>query len=242
MVERVDTGQPSHRDSPKRILLVEDDVGLARTLAAALIEAGYEPLLAFTTEDGERLARTEQPALALLDVMVPTSGGWELCRHIRAFSDMPILFLTALGDVDNVVRGLEMGADDYLVKPIEEKEFLARIKAHLRRVPEPETRRQLWFGGGDLRIDLDARSVEVRGQTVELTPREFDLLAELARHANKVLPTSVLLSRAWGIDDPNAAANVKPYIHYLRRKIEEDPASPRWLLTARGVGYRLADD
>lgn len=225
-----------------RILVVEDDVMLAKTLTATLTEAGYAPLLAHTAEDGLLLAQSQGPRLALLDVMVPTMGGWELCRRIRNDSDLPIIFLTALGDVDNVVRGLEMGADDYLVKPVQEKELLARVRAHLRRTAQSQAARTFWFGDGELRVDLDARTVVVRGEEIELTPREFDLLTVLAQHAGKVLPTSELIRRAWSIDDPNAIANIKPYIHYLRKKIEDDPADPRWILTARGVGYRLADE
>ena len=225
----------------ERILVVDDDVRLTTTIEVILKEAGYAPLVAHTAEDGLRLAISRQPDLALLDVMMPTMGGWELCRRLREFSNIPIIFLTALSDVTDVVHGLEIGADDYLVKPFKKPELLARIKAHLRRVPESSMPRVLTFGGGEIVIDLMKRQVEVRGQAVEFTPREFDLLATLARHAGRVLPKAELLRQAWGLGDEDAQDNLKPSVHYLRKKIEEDSASPRWIVTARGVGYRFVD-
>jgi len=225
----------------ERILVVDDDVRLTTTIEAILKDAGYAPLVAHTAEDGLRLAIIREPDLALLDVMMPNMGGWELCRRLRDFSDLPIIFLTALSDVKDIVRGLEIGADDYLVKPFKRPELLARIKAHLRRVPESRVPPELVFGEGELVIDLMKRGVEVHGEAVELTPREFDLLATLARHSGRVLTKQELLRRAWGLEDEDAQDNLKPYIHYLRKKIEEDSASPRWILTARGVGYRFAD-
>lgn len=225
----------------ERILVVDDDVRLTTTIEAILKEAGYAPLVAHTAEDGLRLAINREPDLALLDVMMPNMGGWELCRRLRDFSDMPIVFLTALSDVQDIVRGLELGADDYLVKPFKRPELLARIKAHLRRMPENKVPAELLFGEGELVIDLMKRGVSVRGEVVELTPREFDLLATLARHAGRVLTKEELLRQAWGLEDKDAQDNLKPYIHYLRKKIEQDSTSPRWILTARGVGYRFAD-
>ena len=225
----------------ERILVVDDDVRLTTTIEATLKEAGYAPMVAHTAEDGLRLAITREPDLVLLDVMMPNMGGWELCRRLRDFSEMPIIFLTALSDVNDIVRGLEIGADDYLVKPFKRPELLARIKAHLRRTPENKVPPELVFGEGEFVIDLMRRGVEIHGKTVELTPREFDLLATLARHAGRVLTKEELLRQAWGLEDEDAQDNLKPYIHYLRKKIEEDSASPRWILTARGVGYRFAD-
>ena len=224
-----------------KILIVDDDVHLTTTVETILKEAGYAPVAAHTAEDGLRLALRRQPDLALLDIMVPNMGGWELCRRLRAFSDIPIVFLTALSDVDDVVRGLEMGADDYMIKPFQQPELLARIKAHLRRAPDAKLSKKLEFGDGEVTIDLMAHSVTVRGEAVELTPREFELLATLAGDAGRVITSSELVRRAWGMEDPQAKDNLKPYIHYLRRKIEKDLAAPCWILTVRGVGYRFAD-
>ena len=226
-----------------KILIVDDDVALAKTIETILVGASYKTFLAFTAEDGIRLALSKQPDLVLLDVMVPNMGGWAACQKLREASDVPIIFLTALGNVENVVRGLEMGADDYMVKPFIEAEFLARIKAHLRRTkPQTKPLNQLTFGDGELVVDLPSHRVIMHGNEVSLTPREFELLSVLVCNAGQVLPTAELVSRAWGLNDKEAVDNIKPYIHYLRKKIEADSASPRWIQTVRGVGYRFADE
>lgn len=225
-----------------KILIVDDDIPLTKTIDRTLREADYNTLLAYTAEDGLRLALNKHPDLILLDIMVPNMGGWEVCRQVREASGVPIIFLTALGNTENVVHGLEMGADDYIVKPFEDAELLARIKAHLRRVHAAgEDKNLLVFGQGALIIDVAAHKVTHRGDPVDLTPREFELLVVLATDAGRVISTADLVQRAWGMSDEAAADNIKPYIHYLRKKLEDDPASPRWILTVRGVGYRFAD-
>ncbi|MFQ5437187.1 MAG: response regulator [Anaerolineae bacterium] len=223
------------------ILVVDDDIALAKTVEAILRQAGHAAVLAHTAEDGVRLALNDQPDLVLLDVMVPNMGGWEACRRVREQSDVPIIFLTALGQVNDVVRGLEIGADDYIVKPFNHSELLARVMAHLRRrQTSPQLEDSLHFGNSAFVINMEAHTVEVDGRTVELTPREFQLLAALAYQAGRVVPTADLVKQAWGLKDRDAIDNIKPYIHYLRKKLETDPAAPRWILTVRGVGYRLA--
>lgn len=226
---------------PDTILVVDDDLHLTTTVESILADAGYRPIVAHTAEDGLHLAQEEEPDLAVLDVMIPTMGGWELCRRLRSFSDAPIIFLTALGDVDDVVHGLEMGADDYLVKPFRKPELLARIKAHLRRATSDNPAQKLRFGDGQLVIDLPQHQVLVDGREVDLTPREFDLLSTLAREAGRVMTTRELLNQAWNMDYEQGKDNIKPYIHYLRKKVEEDPAAPQWIVTVRGVGYRFTD-
>jgi DNA-binding response OmpR family regulator len=223
-----------------KILIVDDDVSLTKTIETILKAANYKPLVAYTAEDGVALAKKEEPDLALLDVMVPTMGGWEMCRQMRQFSDMPIIFLTAMGNVENVVQGLEVGADDYIVKPFEPPEVLARIMAHLRRTSTQSAKEDRFnFGHGGLVIDIPARQVLVDGKAKELTNREFQLLAVLAKNAGKVVTTADLATQAWQIKDRYGVDNIKPYIHYLRKKIEPDPAAPHWIQTIRGVGYRL---
>ena len=225
-----------------KILIVDDDISLTKTIDRTLREAGYDTLLAYTAEDGLRLALHQHPDLILLDIMVPGIGGWQVCRQVREVSSVPIIFLTALGNTENVVHGLEMGADDYIVKPFEDAELLARIKAHLRRVHAANEEKDLLvFGQGDLIIDVAAHKVTRRGKPVDLTPREFELLVTLAADAGRVIPTADLVHRAWGMRDEAASDNIKPYIHYLRKKLEEDLASPRWILTVRGIGYRFAN-
>ncbi len=224
------------------VLLIDDDVALTKTLESLLSRHQYKPVVAHTAENGVRLALTANPNLILLDVMIPSMGGWEACRRIREKLDTPIIFLTALGSTPDIVQGLELGADDYLVKPFEPEEFLARLKAHLRRFRPAITPLQvLSFRDGTLVIDILARQVKVRTVEVELTPREFDLLLVLAQNANRVLTTTELITTAWGINYGDSAENLKPYIHYLRRKIEIDPTQPLWIKTVRGVGYRFED-
>lgn len=234
-------------DTQQTVLIVDDDVPLTQAMAKMLTDVGLHPHVAHTAEDGIRLALMHQPNLVLLDVMIPTMGGWEACRQLRQASDVPIIFLTALGNVENVVHGLQLGADDYLVKPVEKAEFVARVQAHLRRLQKltaqpSQNENELVYGNGDLRIDFIARKAIVVGEEVSLTPREFDLLSVLATNQGRVIPTQELVNQAWGMTDEAASDNIKPYIHYLRKKIEHDPASPRWILTVRGVGYRFAND
>ena len=225
-----------------KILIIEDDLALAKTLNAILRQANYLPRLAYTAEDGVRWALSEPFDLILLDVMVPQMGGWEVCRLLRESLDTPIVFLTAMGSVEHVVQGLELGADDYLVKPVEQAELLARLKAHLRRMERfnpPE--QKLQFRGQDLVVDIGARIVLLHGNEVDLTPREFDLLLALVNNAGRVVTTADLTRQAWGIQDDGAQDNAKTYIHYLRKKLEADPAKPRWIRTVRGIGYRFTE-
>lgn len=223
------------------ILVIDDDVALTKTIKRILGDAQFTPLFAHTAEDGVRLAQEQRPDLILLDVMIPHMGGWAVCQTVRRFTQTPIIFLTALGDVADIVKGLELGADDYIVKPFDRAEFLARIKAHLRRTraAAPAVSRYE-LGDGVLVVDTAAHRVKINDEAVDLTPREFDLLRVLAAKAGQVVPTAELVKEAWSLTDRDALDNIKPYIHYLRKKIEADPATPRWILTVRGIGYRLA--
>jgi len=231
-----------------KILLVDDDIDLVNGINEILQRAGYETALAYTAEDGVRMTMIEKPDLILLDVMIPEMGGWTACNLIRKITAVPIIFLTALGNVENIVKGLEMGADDYMVKPFIEAEFLARIYAHLRRqtAVEKETDEdsegRLTLGDGALIINMTAHSVVVNQQNRTLSQREFDLLVVMATNAGTVLTVKELISRAWGAEYGDSPKNLKTYIHYLRKKIEIDPAAPRWILTVRGIGYRFADE
>lgn len=226
-----------------KILLVDDDINLSNGINATLQSAGYDTAVAYTAEDGVRAVSTEKPDLILLDVMIPEMGGWTACKLIRKLTAVPIIFLTALGNVENIVKGLEMGADDYMVKPFVEAEFLARIHAHLRRqtVEKKEMDDRLVFGNDELIIDTKNHSITVNGQEDTLSQREFDLLMVMATNAGTVISVNELTSRAWGSAYGDATKNLKTYIHYLRKKIEIDPATPRWILTVRGIGYHFAD-
>ena len=228
-----------------KILVVDDDIALTDTVVQILSRHGYAALVAHTAEDGLDLARQATVSLALLDIMIPVMGGYELCQQIRKQSKIPIIFLTALEDVENIVKGLDSGADDYLTKPFDAAVLIARIRAQLRRMQrlaEPSSPHLLTFGEGEIEVDLPAHQITVRGKSVELTPREFELFAVLVTNAGRVITKSELVQMAWGPRFNDAKENLKPYIHYLRKKIESDPNSPRWILTARGVGYRFANE
>jgi two-component system KDP operon response regulator KdpE len=225
----------------ERILVIDDEELTVQLIAMLLERRGYEVVRAYRAEEGLREAYRTHPDLILLDIMMPEMDGWEVCRRLRELSDVPIIFLTAKDDVRDVVRGLEMGADDYVVKPYDNDELVARIRAHLRRVPKPAVAEELVFDGGNFRINFISREVKVRGQTVHLTPKEFNLLGVLARNAGRVITRTELVKEAWGPEYGDAIDSLKLYIHYLRQKVEVDPQHPNYIMTSRGVGYRFTD-
>jgi len=222
----------------RSILLIEDDVHINEQIVLVLRKAGYRVDFYFTAESGLKAAKQGIHDVVLLDVMVPIMGGWELCRRLRERLNVPLIFITALDRPEDVVRGLSLGADDYVVKPFDMKVLLARIEANLRRSPAAEDETYI-FGDDEITIDRPAHIVTIRGQEVDFTPREFSLLTVLASSAGRVIPTTDLLAQAWGEGYRDTPENIKPYIHYLRKKIEEDPTNPRWINTVRGVGYRF---
>ncbi len=225
----------------EKILVIDDEKMTVDLIGILLERRGFEVVKAYRADDGLRAAYRTHPDLILLDIMMPGMDGWEVCRRLRELSDVPILFLTAKDDVRDIVRGLEMGADDYIVKPYDSDELVARIRAHLRRVPQTSVSKELVFDGGNLRINFISREVRVRGELVHLTPKEFNLLGVLARNAGRVITRSELVREAWGPEYGDAIDSLKLYIHYLRQKIELDPQKPLYILTSRGVGYRFND-
>jgi DNA-binding response OmpR family regulator len=225
----------------EKILVIDDEETTVQLISILLERRGYEIIKAYSAEDGLRKAYRHQPDLVLLDIMMPDMDGWEVCKRMREMSDVPIIFLTARGDVKDVVRGLEMGADDYLPKPYDNDELVARIRAHLRRAPKPNMSEELVFNGGEFRINFMNREVRVRNELKHLTPKEFNLLGVLVRNAGRVVPRTELVTEAWGEEYGDAIDSLKLYIHYLRQKLERDAEHPDYILTSRGVGYRFAN-
>jgi DNA-binding response OmpR family regulator len=223
------------------VLLVDDDALLRRSLAFNLEQAGYRVSTAASAEDALALAARDQPSLVLLDIGLPGMDGLDALRHFQARMDVPIIFLTARRRELDQVLGLELGADDYVTKPFELNVLMARIKAVLRRV-ERETipaRDSSPLVVGDLAIDAAAHTASVGGRSLDLAPREFDLLHALALEAGRVVSTDELLTRVWGAEYAGESQVVYVHIRWLREKLEEDPSRPRRIITVRGIGYKL---
>lgn len=223
----------------EQILVVDDDETTLWLVTRVLEQAGFTVLSAHTPEEGLALAKERNPHLMLLDIMMPGMDGWEVGQQLREFSNMPLIFLTARASIHDVVRGLELGADDYIVKPFDSSVLIARVRAHLRRMQSNGQGEELIVDNGDIRINLIERSVEVRGKEVELTRKEFELLVTLVRNAGRVLTRSELAAQAWGPRYADAYESLKLYVHYLRRKIERNHNKPEYIATMRGVGYRF---
>ena len=226
---------------PRRtILLVEDETSITEPLAEALGREGFATRVAGTVADAISAADDEMPDLVLLDVMLPDGSGFDVCRELRARSQVPIIMLTARGEEADRVVGLELGADDYVVKPFSGREVIARIRAVLRRVaaPEPEDDRPLAVG--EVRLDPARREVTLAGNVLELSRKEFELLRLLMRNAGSVVTRERLIDEVW---DPNWFGSTKTldvHISGIRRKLGDDPAAPRYVHTVRGVGFRFS--
>jgi DNA-binding response OmpR family regulator len=230
------TRQP---DAKRAILVVDDDRRMRRLLRLNLEKEGYGVTTVENGVAGLEVAELEPPDLVLLDVMMPEMDGFTFLQHLREFSDVPVILLTAKGEERDKVRGLDLGADDYLTKPFGPAELLARVRAALRRSHPGEVTSSALVVG-DLTINLARRRVIRGDQVIRLTPTEYKLLYELATNAGKVLLHTDLLSRVWGPEYHDEVDYLWTYVRYLRNKIEPDPAHPRYLLSEPGVGYMLA--
>jgi DNA-binding response OmpR family regulator len=223
----------------KRILIVDDEEMIVRTVKAYLDREGFKTYTAYDGDAALQAFDEKGPDLIVLDLMLPKKSGIEVTRAIRMKSSVPIIMLTAKAAEADRVVGLELGADDYVVKPFSPRELVARIRAVLRRYEgdRGETERIVV---GDIVIDLKTRELKVAERNIELTPTEFDLLAYLARHPGQVFTRLQLLREVQGYTYDSFARTIDTHVKNLRRKIEEDPKSPRYILTVHGVGYRFA--
>ncbi len=222
----------------RRVLVVDDDPHLGDMVSLVLGDGEYQVQHVGTGQEGLERLRKESADLLILDVGLPDMSGFDVLRELRKESNVCVLMLTGRGDASDIVTGLDTGADDYLVKPFRSDELGARVRALLRRAPAPSE--IITAAGGALTIDPRTRTVEVRGEQVELTPTEYQLLLLMAQAPGEVFDHRTLLQKVWGEEYVNDTAYLKVYIWHLRRKLEQNPREPRIVLTEWGVGYRLA--
>ena len=226
----------------KRILVVDDEPRMRRFMHMNLDLEGYHVIEASNGLEAITRVREDLPALVLLDVMMPEMDGFEALRMIREISNVPVIMLTVKSDEEDKVRGLELGADDYVTKPFGPREMASRIKAVLRRAEMPTSSDQSIIKVDDrFQIDFNHRQVVVDGEAIKLRPTEYRLLYHLLNNAGWTMPHETLLAKVWGHEYRDETHYLRLYITYLRHKIEEDPSNPQYILTERGVGYRFVD-
>ncbi len=223
----------------KRILIVDDEPQITRVLRRSLTTHRYEVRVAADGEAALELFDDWHPDLVITDLTMPNMGGLELCRRLRAKSSVPVIVLSVKGEERAKVEALDAGADDYVTKPFGIEELLARVRATLRRAPDAAGDKPTVIETGDFRVDLEAHSALVQQREVHLTPKEFDLLAFLVQHPGKVLTHRTLLAAVWGGNYVEQTEYLRVFIGQLRKKIESDPASPRYILTEPWIGYRF---
>jgi len=222
-----------------KVLVVDDEPDVVKliTMSIKLQEPDWEVLAAYDGETALDLVADENPDVVLLDVAMPEMDGFQVLEQIRLFSDVPVIMVTVRDSELEKVRGLELGADDYITKPFSHLELLARVRAVLRRAKGLPLAHEEPFVSGDIRVDFDQRKVTVRGKEVPLTSTEYRLLYHLVRNAGRVLTHESLLAHVWGREYTDEINYLKVYISRLRAKLEEDPRNPRYILTEHGVGY-----
>lgn len=224
-----------------RILVVDDEPRMIGFIRMNLELEGHLVIEAHSGLAALEAVRTQLPDLVLLDVMMPELDGFETLRMLREFADIPVIMLTAKGEESDKVRGLELGADDYITKPFGPRELSSRIKAIFRRLEKPTTEDAILRVDDRLRVDFNRREVIVNEERIKLRPTEYRLLYHLIRNVGWTVPHDQLLQKVWGYEYRDEAHYVRLYVNYLRDKIEEDPSNPKYIITERGVGYRFAD-
>lgn len=224
----------------EKILVVDDEPRVVRLVSEVLKAVGYQVIAAASGKSAIEMVALEQPDLVLLDILLPRGpDGYEVCRRIREFSEVPVVMLTAKALETDMLHGFDVGADDYLTKPFSAKELAARVQAVLRRAQRPEEKITTPFTCGELEINFARRAIKVRGEQVSLTRTEYTLLRQLALNANRVMLHRDLLAEVWGPEYLDDIDYLRAYIRYLRRKLEADPSNPQYILTSPGVGYML---
>jgi two-component system, OmpR family, response regulator RegX3 len=222
------------------ILVVEDEESISQPFAEALRRAGFEPLVTATAAGALELAASEEPDLVMLDLALPDGDGRDVCRELRRRSDVPIVMLTARGTEMDKIVGLELGADDYVVKPFSAAEVISRIRAVLRRSSHREETQRDPIRIGELELDPGARIARLGGRDLDLSRKEFDLLAELMGRAGQVVTREDLMSSVWDTNWFGSTKTLDVHVGWLRRKLGDDPANPTYIETVRGVGFRFA--
>jgi two-component system response regulator RegX3 len=224
----------------RTVLLVEDEVSITEPLAEALEREGFEAKVAGTAAESLRLAQTLKPDLVLLDVMLPDGSGFDVCRELRQSSQVPVIMLTARGEEADRVVGLELGADDYVVKPFSAREVVARIRAVLRRTEAPVRPPEQAIEVGEIRLDPAKREVTRDGEVLELSRKEFELLQLLMQNAGSVVTRERAIDEVWDVNWFGSTKTLDVHVSGLRRKLGDDSSDPRYLHTVRGVGFRFA--
>lgn len=228
--------------SKYKILVVDDEKRMVRFIQLNLEQDGFQVVTAYNGKEALDQVRTQLPDLVLLDIMMPDIDGFEVLKKIREVSDVPVIMLTAKGEEDDRVKGLELGADDYITKPFSPRELVSRIKAVLRRTKTfQEDQVDIVEVDERLKIDFSRREVWVEGEKVDLRPTEYRLLYHLVKNAGWVNTHEQLLTKVWGFEYRDEPHYVRLYVNYLRKKLEKDPSNPEYILTERGVGYRFVD-
>jgi two-component system KDP operon response regulator KdpE len=223
----------------RNILIVEDEAQIARVLKTTLSAQGYAIRTASDGDDALLVMKTWTPDLVITDLRMPNMDGVELCRHLRAKSGIPIIVLSVRNEERTKVEALDAGADDYVTKPFSVNELLARVRAAMRRITAPQPAEDALVEAGDFRIDAGAHSVQVKGREVRLTPKEFDILVYMARHAERVITHRALLGAVWGDTSTEQPEYLRVFIGHLRKKLEPEENSPRYITTEPWVGYRF---
>lgn len=226
------------KEITEKILIVDDEAKLRKLIEHTFSSAGYRVALAHDGREGISFSTTEHPDIVILDLGLPDIGGLEVLREIRKKSDVPVIILSVQSELETVIKALNSGADDYMTKPFEPAELLARTSVCLRRTLKRDFEEPV-FEAGHLRVDLGSRIVTKNGEEIKLTSTEYDLLKFFIKNANKILTSQQILSEVWGPGSLEQVQYPRVYVRHLRRKLEENPDDPQLILTEAGVGYRL---